>query len=312
MKLKDILTKHYKLSIKTLTKWKRGYVGETYVLKTKNQKYFVKIVDLNSSENIKKSLPILKELHEQGVEKINYPIITINNKLGISFEKKFLTLYNFIEGVNDFNYNFEKYSELIALIHSKTTSIVGTPKKENFSIPFLKNLTRDTKTLTKKEFSNIYQKKLQKIFIDNQSWFIPKLQRLVSLSSNLQRRHFDLVLTHGDAPGNIIHNDKGEVSLIDWDDLLLAPRERDTWFHISNKNQASNFMNCYSKIFPNYKTDQELIEFYILRRFFDDFQGPTSKILSTSTSKKEKESNLNLLIEDCLEWLKPLIIGANN
>jgi spectinomycin phosphotransferase len=307
MELKNILTDRYKFSTITLYECKRGHVGETYILKTKNQKYFVKIVGSMFSGNMEKALPVLKELHEQGLKSINYPIPTRDDELGVFFGNKFLSIYNFIEGKNDFNYDFEEYSKLIALIHAKTSSVASKPKIEDFSLSFLEHFLSETQILAKGEFLNTYQKKLQKVFIDNQNWFMPKLKNLTALSSNLQKKKIELVITHGDAPGNIIHNDKGELFLIDWDDLLLAPRERDTWFNISNKNQATKFMRHYSKIFPKYKPDKELIDFYILRRFFSDFEEPVSKILSTDTSEKEKEINFNLLVEDCLGWLRPLL-----
>ena len=36
-------------------------------------------------------------------------------------------------------------------------------------------------------------------------------------------RDIEFVITHGDGPGNILKDASGEIYLVDWDDVLLAP-----------------------------------------------------------------------------------------
>jgi spectinomycin phosphotransferase len=57
------------------------------------------------------------------------------------------------------------------------------------------------------------------------------LDRVDRLGARLRDRPADLVLCHGDPHlGNVLLGPDGQVWLIDWDDAVLAPRERDLMF----------------------------------------------------------------------------------
>jgi spectinomycin phosphotransferase len=57
------------------------------------------------------------------------------------------------------------------------------------------------------------------------------LQRCVALRGQLSGQPWSRVLCHGDLhAGNLLLRDDGGLCLIDWDDMLLAPRERDLMF----------------------------------------------------------------------------------
>lgn len=57
------------------------------------------------------------------------------------------------------------------------------------------------------------------------------LDRLDRLGAELRGRPAELVVCHGDPHlGNVLLGPDGEVWLIDWDDAVLAPRERDLMF----------------------------------------------------------------------------------
>lgn len=57
------------------------------------------------------------------------------------------------------------------------------------------------------------------------------LDRVDRLGAELRARQADLVVCHGDPHlGNLLLGPDGQVWLIDWDDAVLAPRERDLMF----------------------------------------------------------------------------------
>ena len=61
-------------------------------------------------------------------------------------------------------------------------------------------------------------------------------QQTERVASPLARETFEalyadeLVLTHGDWPFNLLQSADGTIYLVEWDELLLAPAERDIWF----------------------------------------------------------------------------------
>jgi thiamine kinase-like enzyme len=53
-----------------------------------------------------------------------------------------------------------------------------------------------------------------------------ELRRLIPLCRN---QNPELVLSHGDIPGNVMIRSHDDLTVIDWDELILAPVERDIW-----------------------------------------------------------------------------------
>ena len=54
---------------------------------------------------------------------------------------------------------------------------------------------------------------------------------LEKLAGVLQRRSGPYVICHADLhPANLIRDDAGHVFVVDWDDVMLAPKERDFIF----------------------------------------------------------------------------------
>jgi len=62
--------------------------------------------------------------------------------------------------------------------------------------------------------------------------------------------NFHLVITHGDAGGNVLVKAPTIFILLIGMKILLAPPERDLWIH--NNNTA--FMAGYRSVFPHYQT----------------------------------------------------------
>lgn len=114
---------------------------------------------------------------------------------------------------------------------------------------------------------------------------------------------FELHLTHGDAPGNIIQTANNDLYLIDWDDVLLAPIERDLWSH-----HGDPLLRQY---YPNYTKSELAYSYYVLRRFLDDLSGFLDEIFRESSSEVEILENAEGIKNDVTKWLLPLVRSIN-
>ena len=57
------------------------------------------------------------------------------------------------------------------------------------------------------------------------------IERAQELALELQSKHLEFVLCHTDIHGgNILISDNNELYIVDWDDPILAPKERDLMF----------------------------------------------------------------------------------
>lgn len=110
------------------------------------------------------------------------------------------------------------------------------------------------------------------------------------------------VITHGDSGGNVIVLSRDDIYLIDWDEVLLSPAERDTWV----LEDISNFLEGYKKVFPDYRPDTEIKSFYILKYYFQSMAQYFAEIIAPEKQHSYRLENLRLLKENLIEgWIKP-------
>jgi len=305
--LKNLIEDVYDIQVTNVEAGPRQFVAETFILSFREEvKYFVKVIKYNKyPQRTLESLPILKQLIQQGIENINYPIETKTGELYVLSGGKLIILFNYINAVQAFGYDNKKFGELIAQIHSKTSKIFTTIPKEDFSL------------LYKEDFESFFEEALNPTKTDK---YISEMASIIKNYEEEIRRDwknfqyviseckdisFDFVITHGDAPGNIlVDKDQNQnIYLIDWDTILLAPPERDTWFMKDNKE----FLDAYAAIYPNYKINELAHKFYLYNRYFEDLVGFIEEIMGEK-SNVHKEMDLNNLKKDCFdEWLRPLI-----
>lgn len=300
-----LLEVHYGLAKPKLSPAARGFVAETYIVENKGRKYFAKVLESNRySENVRESLPILKELYALGIANINYPVETKEKGLHVQFNSKILILFNFIDGEWTFDYEFEKYVSLLADIHLRTPEIKLPLKKETFNLPFLEDLEKELIHLENATFSDPLEQELQTIVSGLKPEVLGDIKSAIELASNLKNDEaLEFYLTHGDAPGNIIKTGSNDLYLIDWDDMLSAPLERDTWFHLDD----GKFLGLYQSLMPSYRVHKQAYSFYAHRRYLDDLEGWISKILASDATLEQKEKNLAGLKKDTLEWMRPIV-----
>jgi spectinomycin phosphotransferase len=303
--IKHAIEQSYGFTLSSITDGPRQFVAETYIIHTTNQqKYFVKIIKQNIyTETTIKSLPVLEQLYYAGIRNINYPIKTTSGELYIRVEDLLIIIFNFIEGEQRFGYTHAQYADLIGPIHQRTKSISAEIVKEEFEIPYkqqfelcfeqsLNPTISDDITIELKTIMNKYADEIKTDWKDFED-----------IIEGCKNPEFNFVLTHGDAPTNIIITANDELYLIDWDTIMLAPAERDTWF-LAN---SQDFLEAYQKYFPGYVINKKAYKFYLYNRYFDDMQGFIEEIFSTK-SEEHRRKNLEDLKKDCFEkWLRPLI-----
>lgn len=116
---------------------------------------------------------------------------------------------------------------------------------------------------------------------------------------------FRFVPTHGDSWANTLETVQGSLRIVDWDDFLLGPIERDIWY-IADNSEAFSYYQSLNKLFV---LDNELYDFYLLRRYLDDLSGCLFEIFKDLSDKKHVEDNIADIKSDCLEWLRPKVLA---
>ena len=113
---------------------------------------------------------------------------------------------------------------------------------------------------------------------------------LLPLPDRCRRRPAPFVITHSNSfEHNLLITADGEVHIINWDELMLGPVERDTWYHALNPETRRAFLATYREAFPGYRADPLFCRYYLLRRFFEDLGGFLEKILDTAGDEQQRD-----------------------
>lgn len=251
-KLKKYLNKNYNFIVKEIKPASRGMEGETWVVTTSSDIFFVKINFLSRvNKNFIKSVDAIDILNEKGINNINEIIKTKKNENYIKFNKKVLVVFKYIDGKIDYNYPYLKLMKLLINIYK--TNIKTEIPTENFKIDKLLNrlninLLKAQKYLKLNNLLNKYQVNIQK--------YVRELKKYYEKIDKTTLK----VITHGDGCVNVMVGTK--VFLIDWDEILLAPIERDCWFFMDYKYKIKNINNLLKKNNIDYTISIDMLAYY--------------------------------------------------
>lgn len=299
--LAETLTARYGLREPLLTPAPRGFVAETYYATADTARYFVKIVARPAdADRLRRSLPVLQALHRHGVTHIPAPVPTLDGRLSIPYDNRLLALFSHVNGQQSFDFPLAPYAHLLAQCHAYPCS--AALPRETFVVSFKDELLQNLERAWSGRFDNPHQQALHTWSLARRSTVQRDLALLDATAEALQAAKLPYVLTHGDAPGNVLVNGD-QIALVDWDDVLLAPRERDIWFH----RYDAAFMALYRAHAPGYEPDPVVCRYYLYYRYMEDMLGYFDKILSPQTPDCEKAHHYRELVEDCDEWLAPLM-----
>jgi spectinomycin phosphotransferase len=108
------------------------------------------------------------------------------------------------------------------------------------------------------------------------------------------------VVCHGDLhAGNILIEASGALYIVDWDDPILAPKERDLMFAgaglwggwLEPSEEATLFYEGYGPV----QIDPIALAYYRYERIIEDITAFSAEIYSTGQSQEDREQALRYL-----------------
>lgn len=304
--LVKIIENEYNLKVDAIKPAQRQFVAETFVIKDiNNKKYFCKVIEKPLFiPRVIKSLPILEEMHKQGIQRINYPLRTmLKNSLYIKRNNTLIVLFNYINAQQSYNYDKTELGKLIARVHKITSKIRLSIPMEEFSFKRRLAFEKHFENIIKGSFNDTILNSLKKCLLKYEKEIRHDLTNFSKTAIICKKIKVNMVITHGDAPGNTLVKSPADIYLVDWDDILLAPAERDIWFLIDD----SSFMSGYREVYSKYKVNEDLRRYFIYKRYFEDLTEYFEEITG-GHSEEHRKKNLQGLRDDCFEgWLRPAI-----
>jgi spectinomycin phosphotransferase len=178
-------------------------------------------------------------LREQGIEAVVAPLATKRNALWAQVGKWTLMLYPFIDGdagshLDMSDGNWREVGSIFRQIHGVMLPPHGFPllREETFDTTEYGRWVRvlETQHISAEGGSEV-ERALRSSWRAHQSTIHAVMSSLEKLAGLLQGRAGPKVTCHADLhPGNLLRDRAGHIFVVDWDDVMLAPKERDFIF----------------------------------------------------------------------------------
>lgn len=234
----DCLKANYGITVAVLTLLPLGadMNASVYKAEAKNsQSYFVK---LKRGHRYDMSVAILALLQSSGIQQIIPPIKATDGELTQHINDFTLTVYPFVNGQNGFCYNLTDdqwitLGKVLRQVHEfdVPSSIKDLIRKETYSNKWRKTVRSLYTHIDGNLNSDDTALKLQSFMREHRTVIHHLVDRAEALSQKIQEQSPEFVLCHSDIHGgNVLIDENGSIFIVDWDDPIMAPKERDLMF----------------------------------------------------------------------------------
>jgi spectinomycin phosphotransferase len=238
------------------------------------------------------TFPILELLKGAGIEHIIFPVPSLHKKLTHQIADFTLVVYPFIEGQN----GFER-----SLTAQQWNTLGKTLRQVHMiAIPSLLKIPQETYSPKYREavravLSKIEHSEIKLInFIKTKKELILKLiEKAEQLAKELQKSPQEFVLCHSDIHGgNVLIDKNGAIYIIDWDQPIMAPKERDLMFINGGVGGVWNCAHEEALFYEGYAQadiNKLALAYYRCERIVEDIALYCESMLAIQQDNKDRE-----------------------
>jgi spectinomycin phosphotransferase len=293
------LQEGYDLSVAELTFLPIGADSRTAVYRVVTDDgtaYFLKL--RKNFDEVVVRVPLF--LKDSGIQEILVPFETKSKQAWADFGEYKIILYPFIEGKDGFEMELtDQHRRILGAafkeIHTAPipTELRKLIKKETFLLGWREDMKSYQARVETKTFDDPTAVKLAEFIKSKQNEIAQLIGRAEELASELQSKPSELVLCHSDIHGgNILISDTGELYIVDWDDPILAPKERDLMFIggrideiWKSKREEAVFYEGYGETTINLSA----LAYYRYERIIEDLVVICEQLLLTDEGGADRE-----------------------
>lgn len=299
-RLQNCLQDEYNLSIVGLEFLPRGLDFKAGVYRAASEQGFPYLLKVTSRPLYEPGLRVPRYLRDQGITSVVAPIPTKSHTLWTKLDDWTLILYPFVDGDTSWtgmtNKQWKEVGNIFKRIHNIRLKPEGfsSLKKETFDPTEYIQWIRDFESqhLHVWDGESETEHVLHDAWVENQSTIHTAMNSLEKLAAVLQSQTFQHVICHADLhPANLIRDD-ANVFVIDWDEVMLAPKERD--FIFIREPQADAFWEGYGKREINWM----LLSYYLWERVIQDVIVNAQDVCFRDDLGEETKADIAKLFQD--------------
>jgi spectinomycin phosphotransferase len=267
-----------------------------YRVQANRRVYFLKVKS-DSLDEISVLLP--RYLKEQGMEPVIAPLPTNTQDLWTKIDSFTLTLYPCIEGRSGWEAGLSdsqwvEFGAVLKQLHATRLplELLNRMPRETFTPDpkWMAIIERLHAAVRDRVYDDPFEKQLAVFWKDHYDEIGVNVDRAGQLGRMLQNKSFDLVLCHADIhTANLLVPDQGNLFIVDWDQPILAPRERDLMFvtvgaYVTEQRAETLFFRGYGKT----EIDPLAMAYYRYARVVEDLGGFAEPVFFMDASDETK------------------------
>jgi spectinomycin phosphotransferase len=242
-------------------------------------------------------------LNDQGITAVVAPLPTRSGELWVKLVGWMVIVYPFIDGVSSFTgmtiEHWKNLGGIFKQIHQVAvpTGLFQSLRKETFDVAeYIRWIQAfETHHLHSRHSESLSQSALRADWLAHQNTIHVMIHSLEKLSGVLQKQSGPYVFCHADLhPANLIRDSNGQVFVIDWDDVMLAPKERD--FIFVRESGADAFWEGYGQT----QIDWIALTYYRCERVVQDVIACADDMFFKNDLGEETRSDIAGLFHEIL------------
>lgn len=235
----DCLKASYDIEVKSIIPLSGGADMNAVIYKVQTfdqSSYFLKLKHGYDNDI---NLTILELLHSRGIQQIIPPIKTIHGRAILPKDDFSIILYPFIEGVNGFSHKLSdqqwiKLGKALRQIHDfdVPSTLLKHIRQETYSPKWRQTVRSFYAYIQDNPASNdVIAIKFMNFLKEHRSIIERLVDRAEELYYIIREQSAKFVLCHSDIHGgNVLMKGNDTIYIVDWDEPIMAPKERDLMF----------------------------------------------------------------------------------
>lgn len=267
--------------------------------------YFVK---LRSGIFDEMTVIIPQLLAEQGVSQIIPPLPTTSGDLYAHLDRFRVMLYRFVEGHSGFesplsDRNWVDFGHALKAVHTAAIpdAIGQRLKRETYSGEWRERVRDFQRQIRETAFADPIAAELAAFLKTKEEQVSQLVNRAERLAAALSSRSLPFILCHTDIHvGNLLIEANDTLYIVDWDNPILAPKERDLMFVGGGiggeghgpEEEESLFYQGYGAV----ETDPVGLAYYRYERIVQDIVAYCEQLLLTDEGGDDRQQGLQQLV----------------
>ncbi len=270
--LRACLQAQYDLGLVTLEFLPLGHDYDAGVYRAVSERGMAYLLKVTSRPLYEPRCLVPRYLNDQGIASVVAPIRTRSGALWTVLSDWTVIVYPWISGDSSLTGMTDEQWKQVGTIFQRIHQVMLPPvgfeslRRETFDPTEYTRWIRTFETqYANTEGGGAVERALRSCWVAHQSTIHTVLTSLEKLAGVLQSRTFPYVICHADLHArNLIRDRAGQVFVIDWDEVMLAPKERD--FIFVRHPHADAFFQGYGQA----KIDWVALTYFLWERVVQD------------------------------------------